>query len=281
MRRSILFSISLLILAALLAGIVPVTAQETDLRLIAIREKTLEDPTFEVRIKNATATDIDWNGARSNPRRVIVAAVLDSSEYGTAAVFAGSEKLVVIAVNLGPQGDGVVIQDYQPPTTIGGPKIVETCYLLAGSTGGDIIPQAQADDALIGALTLVTMKQEVTQEEQDEAVALLERYFDIPRNPSVTPSSNQNTISWTTSKLVTEYNIYWSLTAGVTIETGTKIENVTTPHAHTGLTNGTTYHYVVTAVRISGLPGGLSKEVESIIDPVNLPDQEVSGTPPV
>lgn len=280
MRRSMLVAITLAILTALLSGIVPVSGEETDLRLIAIREKTTEDPQFQIRIQNA-GDNIDWNAARANPRRVIVAAVLDSSEYGTAAVFVGSEKLVVCANNLGPQGDGIVIHDYQPPTTIGGPKIVETCHLLKGSVGGSVIPQEGADDALIGALTLITMKPAVTQEEQDEGVALLERYFDIPRNPSVTPSSNQNTISWVTSKLVTEYNIYWSLTPGVTIETGTKIENVTTPHDHTGLTNGTTYHYVVTAMRRTGLPGGLFKEVESIIDPANLPDQEVTGTPPV
>lgn len=44
-----------------------------------------------------------------------------------------------------------------------------------------------------------------------------------------------------------QFNIYWDTSPGVTKETGTKIANVTSPYDHTGLTNGTTYYYVVTA----------------------------------
>ncbi len=254
---------------------------ETDLRLIGIREKIAEDPNFQVKISNAGGV-IDWNGARSNPRKMVVGAVLDSSEYGSSAYFAGSEKLVIVGNNLGPGGDGIVVQDYQPPGTIHGPKIVETLHLLSGSFGGDIIPQEQANDALIGALTLITMKPAATQEEQDEALVLLRQYYDIPRDPSVTPASQQNTIDWTVSPKATWYNIYWDTIPGVTIESGTKIPDITaSPHAHTGLTNGTTYYYVVTAVRRVEVSGGVFEERESIIDPVNLPDQEVQGTPPV
>lgn len=254
---------------------------ETDLRLIAIREKTMEDENFEVRITDAEGA-IQSNGARANPRKVVAAAVLDVSEYGSVFLFTGSEKLVVVGINLAPGGDGIVIQDYQtaPGDRVGGPQIVETCYRLDRSIGGDVISQQDADDAAIAAIALVSMKPGAPQSEIDEAVDLLERYLDIPRNPSVTPAANQNTISWMTSAAVTEYNIYWSLNPGVTIATGTKIADVTTPHDHTGLTNGTTYHYVVTAVRRTEISGGVFKEVESIIDPVNVPDQEVNGTPP-
>jgi hypothetical protein len=47
-------------------------------------------------------------------------------------------------------------------------------------------------------------------------------------------------------------NIYWSTTSGVTKTTGTKITGATSPYTHTGLTNGTTYYYVVTAVNSYG-----------------------------
>lgn len=51
----------------------------------------------------------------------------------------------------------------------------------------------------------------------------------------------------------TAYNIYWSTTAGVTPATGNKLAVTSTPQAHTGLANdGTTYHYVVTAVGAGG-----------------------------
>lgn len=50
----------------------------------------------------------------------------------------------------------------------------------------------------------------------------------------------------------TGFNIYWSINSGVTPATGTKIYGTVTPQAHTGLTNGTTYFYVVTAVNSNG-----------------------------
>lgn len=67
----------------------------------------------------------------------------------------------------------------------------------------------------------------------------------------VTPAAGngQATISWDALTGAASYNIYWSTTAGVTKSTGTKISGITSAsYTHTGLTNGTTYYYVVTAV---------------------------------
>lgn len=44
-----------------------------------------------------------------------------------------------------------------------------------------------------------------------------------------------------------QYNLYWGTVAGVTKATGTRIADVSSPYEHTGLTNGVTYYYVVTA----------------------------------
>ncbi len=68
-----------------------------------------------------------------------------------------------------------------------------------------------------------------------------------PPNVTATAGDGQITISWDTVTGATSYNIYWSTSTGVTISTSTKISNVTSPYTHTGLTNGTTYYYVVTA----------------------------------
>ncbi len=73
-----------------------------------------------------------------------------------------------------------------------------------------------------------------------------------PTGVSATPGSSQVTISWNAVSGATSYNIYWSATAGVTTANGTKVAGVTNPYVQTGLTNGNTYYYVVTAVNANG-----------------------------
>ena len=78
---------------------------------------------------------------------------------------------------------------------------------------------------------------------------------DPPRAPAgltAAAGDSQVTLTWTVSSKVSSYNLYWSTTAGVTTSTGTKITGVTAPFAHTGLTNGQAYYYVLTAVNSNG-----------------------------
>ena len=58
----------------------------------------------------------------------------------------------------------------------------------------------------------------------------------------------QATISWNAVDGATTYNIYWSTSPDVSSQSGTKIADVTSPYTHSGLTQDTTYYYVVTAV---------------------------------
>jgi hypothetical protein len=69
-----------------------------------------------------------------------------------------------------------------------------------------------------------------------------------PTGVTATGGDTQVTIAWTAVPTATSYNIYWSTTAGVTPGNGTKITGATNPYTLTGLTNGTTYYFVVTAV---------------------------------
>ena len=73
-----------------------------------------------------------------------------------------------------------------------------------------------------------------------------------PTGVSATAGNGQATISWNAVSGATSYNIYWSTTSGVTKTNGTKITGATSLYSHTGLTNGTTYYYIVTAVNSSG-----------------------------
>lgn len=85
-----------------------------------------------------------------------------------------------------------------------------------------------------------------------------------PTAPSVTASSAKSTVSWTAVSGATSYNVYYSTTSGVTTTTGAKITNAAAPQAITGLSDGTPYFFVVTAVNTSG---------ESVVS------DEVSATP--
>jgi fibronectin type 3 domain-containing protein len=73
-----------------------------------------------------------------------------------------------------------------------------------------------------------------------------------PTGVTATGGANQVTVSWATVSGATSYNIYWAKTSGVTTTTGTKITGATTPYSQTGLSAGTSYYYIVTAVNSSG-----------------------------
>lgn len=74
----------------------------------------------------------------------------------------------------------------------------------------------------------------------------------------------------------TSHNIYWSTSSGVTKGNGTKIANAVSPYTHEGLTNGTTYYYVVTTVNQHG-EGLESEEASATPDDRNAPPTAPTG----
>lgn len=73
-----------------------------------------------------------------------------------------------------------------------------------------------------------------------------------PTGVTAIPGNKQVIVSWSPVTGATSYNIYWSITPGVTKATGIKIAGVTSPYTQTGLATGTPYYYVVTAVNLNG-----------------------------
>ncbi|HEX9078997.1 MAG TPA: fibronectin type III domain-containing protein [Desulfuromonadaceae bacterium] len=73
-----------------------------------------------------------------------------------------------------------------------------------------------------------------------------------PTGVAATGGADQVTLSWTAVSGATSYNVYWSTAPGVTTTTGTKIAGATSPYVQTGLSAGTAYYYVVTAVNSVG-----------------------------
>lgn len=73
-----------------------------------------------------------------------------------------------------------------------------------------------------------------------------------PTSVIATPGNNQVIINWDAEDDAISYNVYWSTISGVTKTSGTKITGAISPYTHTGLTNGETHYYIVTAVNSSG-----------------------------
>jgi hypothetical protein len=112
---------------------------------------------------------------------------------------------------------------------------------------------------------------------------VLETIKRIPLTPTgvaVSPGDSQNTITWDSVPEATSYNIYWSTSYPVTKKTANKIRNVTSPYTHSGLINGTTYYYVVTAYganvesEVSETAVGVAGWATTIID--SIPDTALS-----
>ena len=91
---------------------------------------------------------------------------------------------------------------------------------------------------------------------------------DAPTGVSATPGNGQVTIAWMAVSRAAYYNIYWSTTAGVTPANGTLIADVaagaaTPSFTQQGLSNGTIYYYVVTAVDAEGGESPASDQVSA------------------
>jgi mono/diheme cytochrome c family protein len=99
-----------------------------------------------------------------------------------------------------------------------------------------------------------------------------------PAGVSATGGTKQATISWTAVTGATAYNLYWSTTTGVSIATGTKISGVTSPAVQTGLTDSTTYFYIVTAANSAG-ESAASVQVAASTLPANSPPPTVPAAP--
>lgn len=74
------------------------------------------------------------------------------------------------------------------------------------------------------------------------------------------PSDTETVLSWLEVPGAASYNLYFSTSPGLTVQTATKIEGVMSPYTHTSLTNNTPYFYAITAVTEEGAESALSEE---------------------
>jgi hypothetical protein len=82
--------------------------------------------------------------------------------------------------------------------------------------------------------------------------------------------TKQVTVSWPAVSGATSYNLYWSATAGVTKTTGTKFTGAKSPTVQNGMTDATTYFYIVTAQNGAG-EGAASSQATATTNAVPTP----------
>ena len=100
-----------------------------------------------------------------------------------------------------------------------------------------------------------------------------------PVDVSATPGDQTNTVQWAAVVGATSYKVYWSLATPVAKETAQVVANAVSPLVHTGLTNGVTVYYAVSAANAFG-ESALSSEVGAMpVAAVPAAPSTVSATP--
>ncbi|MBE0624365.1 MAG: fibronectin type III domain-containing protein [Burkholderiales bacterium] len=99
-----------------------------------------------------------------------------------------------------------------------------------------------------------------------------------PTGLSATGGTQQVSVIWDAVSGASSYNLYWSTVSGVTVASGTKISNVTSPAVHTGLDDATTYFYIVTAENSAG-EGAASVQAAATTLPANPTPPTIPAAP--
>ncbi len=109
-------------------------------------------------------------------------------------------------------------------------------------------------------LKYVPTEEELTrgQETQQPKVAT---EHPSPRSLAVKAGDTETVLSWLDVPGAVSYNLYFQTQTGVTMQSATKIEGVTSPFTHAGLTNDIAYFYALSAVYDEGTESALSDEV--------------------
>ncbi len=180
--------------------------------------------------------------------------------------------LVASCVDTSPSPPGLPYPPSNVTATPGDSQVVINWGLVSGATSYNIywstIPDVSINDNAIvnatrpythsGLINDTTYYYVITAVNSDgESIVSTEVSAtpisapDSPSNVSALGGDALITITWDSVSNATSYNLYWSTSNDVSV-LDTQIGSVTSPYVHTGLTNGTTYYYVITAVNSGG-----------------------------
>jgi hypothetical protein len=123
---------------------------------------------------------------------------------------------------------------------------------ISGVTSPAVVPNLTNETPYFFVVTAVNSGNESVESTQVSATPSASIQTPaVPANVAATPGDGQVIISWDTSAGATSYNVYYGTTSGNLKATGIRITGATSPQTVSGLSNGTTYNFVVTAVNLS------------------------------
>ena len=109
-------------------------------------------------------------------------------------------------------------------------------------------------------LTKFSPTEEELKRGKEQAQPQEQADLSTPTNMTVKAGDTESIISWLDVPGAVSYNLYFATDTGITVKNSTKIEGVTSPYTHLGLTNSTTYYYGLCAVTEDGAESLLSEE---------------------
>ncbi|MDH5669162.1 MAG: 6-bladed beta-propeller, partial [Nitrospira sp.] len=113
-------------------------------------------------------------------------------------------------------------------------------------------------------LKYVPTEEEANRGTQDTTQAVEPGAIQPPRSVAVKAGDTEVFLSWLEVPGAVSYNLYFGTTPELTIQSATKIEGVTNPYTHEGLTNDKPYFYAVTASFEDEQESALSEEVTAM-----------------
>jgi tripartite motif-containing protein 71 len=110
-------------------------------------------------------------------------------------------------------------------------------------------------------LKFIPTEEELNRGKQEPAQPIAEGLPSPPRGVAAKAGDTEVFVSWLEVPGAVSYNLYFGTAPHLTIQSATKIEGVTNPYTHSGLTNDVPYYYAVTALFEDGRESPLSEEV--------------------
>jgi fibronectin type 3 domain-containing protein len=168
----------------------------------------------------------------------------------TVPVTAGQPVLFVASITYGASGENSTVNLYLNPTTLGGaaPTTPSATYTTTNSLAFENLTYYGGTGHNMSSLDEIRLGTSFAAVTPAAPVVIPT----VPTSLTATPGSGSVTLSWTAVSGATSYKIYQGSSAGAEGTTPVATGVTGTSYTVTGLTNGTTYYFVLAAMNSAG-----------------------------